>query len=291
MSRQIQKILIMGVLALGAFVSSTPASVLWYSRFETENGVAVTSGQAISSTANMIDTETGGTRGSATDVVGDTYISNPIPASVDPRGAAGSFAISTAADNKWYINTAVPSNVDGEVTIEGFFNLREDVTTTGHRRIVRQNRSSNASQLRLGPVLEYSESLGGAVFCGLYTVSISGVLSYPVAWGNTLLSKDQWHHFAMTVDHDDMANTDTIRGYLDGRLEYEAVAIPNLVGPGSSSFIIGGTSGATAVDAFVGELDEIRISSGVLSPSEFLIPEPGAAILLGAGLLVLRRRR
>ena len=56
---------------------------------------------------------------------------------------------------------------------------------------------------------------------------------------------------------------------------------------------IGGTASPSNIFQAFSTIDDVRISSGVLSVQEFLNPEPGSAtmIALAAGLLAARRRR
>jgi hypothetical protein len=274
--------------------SSLPASatVLWHSSFEAENGAAVTDGQAISLTANYIDTGVvGGTRGTAFKVGPtapiDTYVSSLIPTATDPLGVSGHFAISTASDNDWYIDTKVPSNTSGgtEVTMEGFFNLQENVTAAGHRRMVGQKRSTGIDQGRAVATIEY-DAMHGAVLGATYT---SGSTSFTLS-GTTTIDQNAWHHFALVVDFDDVTSKYAIRGYLDGAQEFDTGYAITTLSVGTGFYSIGGLS-ATTGQAFMGQLDEIRISTGALPPDQFLIPEPATLACLAAGFLLLRRSR
>lgn len=275
-----------GVALTAAMViasNTVSAATLWYSRFETEAGIGVTDGQAISSTANSIDTAVvGGTAGTAVNLAG-TYLSSSVPTGVDPQGVAGSFAMSSAGDNNWYIDTLIASNTSAEVTLEGFFNLQEAVTSAGHRRIVGQKRGS-FNQGRAVATIEY-DAVNGAVFGASYTTGST----FPTAYGTTTIQPNVWHHFALVIDFDEGTNTNSIRGYLNGALEFDTGPLTNLAGLGSSNFSLGG--GTTATDAFQGYLDEVRISSGALTPDQFLIPEPATLMCLALGGLLMRRSR
>jgi len=95
-----------------------------------------------------------------------------------------------------------------------------------------------------------------------------------------------WHHYVMEVDKNNIASNYKL--FIDG------VATGTLIdGSTGNSFIndtlyIGARSGVGF--PFTGNLDEFRISSGLLSPFEF-IPEPSSAALLGLGGILLFRRR
>jgi hypothetical protein len=111
------------------------------------------------------------------------------------------------------------------------------------------------------------------------------------------VTDDAWHHVAITFDGSETSDG-RINLFVDGSNvgEFQPAHFPT----GTPSFINGvfyvGSRGNTELQ-FAGNLDELRISDAVLSPSEFLIPvipEPAtlllAAVGLAAGLLGRRSR-
>lgn len=119
------------------------------------------------------------------------------------------------------------------------------------------------------------------------------------------VSTGVWHHVAMTWD-----SSDTMQEifWIDG-----VGVVTNTLGAGTTlvrgagwatlSMILGGGQfgGGAATETFHGYLDEVRLSTGIITPFDrasgwfgaFNIPEPSSVMLLlvGAGLIRLRRRR
>jgi hypothetical protein len=105
----------------------------------------------------------------------------------------------------------------------------------------------------------------------------------------SLVSLNEWQHFALVVDSTSYAI------YINGQVQ----ASNPLPTGGEGPFRFPGVpvSGSrTLGDGFRGWIDEFRISDEALSPSQFLnatIPEPGTLGLLGLGLLslIIRKRK
>lgn len=109
----------------------------------------------------------------------------------------------------------------------------------------------------------------------------------------SLATPSDWHHVAFIYDKSGGGNKMTM--YVDGVLfgadgSTSGSGTPNFLS--AHQWFIGGRgSGATV--SFAGFIDEMRISSGVLTPDQFLmnqvVPEPSTAFLLGVGGIVAWR--
>lgn len=95
-----------------------------------------------------------------------------------------------------------------------------------------------------------------------------------------------WHHLAFSLDEDPQAGTTTLRTYLDRRLRDELVlpfTIWHSTDLKSHSLTIGRPSAATT-EGLVGDIDEFRITEGVLTPDRFIDRVPS-----GLGLMMIVR--
>jgi len=110
--------------------------------------------------------------------------------------------------------------------------------------------------------------------------------------GTTLVDDGEWHHVAFVRD----AGSDLVKLFLD--YELEAVASDDTVNTSfnTNDIRIGEFKNAGA--QFIGDIDAVRISGGVLPTYQFLgvmappVPEPASALLLlAASGSLLRRRR
>jgi hypothetical protein len=105
-------------------------------------------------------------------------------------------------------------------------------------------------------------------FLGENTETVVPDFSAPIADG-------QWHHYAATMDTTDSTSVYATEIWVDGILDTNFVS-PNIPtvgskGPmGSYPFYIGAYEGGTE-GFFQGQMADMRISSGVLSPDQFLI--------------------
>jgi hypothetical protein len=103
----------------------------------------------------------------------------------------------------------------------------------------------------------------------------------------------EWHGIAVVYD----ATVGQIRSYLDGNLLHTNMdpdigSLGTMVN-GANDFFLGAYNG-TSSNYFDGLQDAYRISTGALTPSQFLaVPEPSAALLLtfAAGVGLFNRRR
>lgn len=115
-----------------------------------------------------------------------------------------------------------------------------------------------------------------------------------------------WHHYAVVIDNTLADPAQHLSLYVDGQLySTTSTQYVNAVRPGTGSprfasgFVFLGNNrvdAATGNNPFQGEIDEVRIATGVLSPGDFLpavsVPEPASAGFIAAsGLALLWRRR
>lgn len=123
-----------------------------------------------------------------------------------------------------------------------------------------------------------------------------GAGDFSAATSTVNLLDDEWHHVAGIFDSTDSGQE--IKLFIDGLLDATGTA-PGLLATNTRDINIGAAwGGGSATRFFDGSVDEVRISSSILAPSQFLnastdIPEPGALALLGvalAGLGYMRRR-
>jgi hypothetical protein len=116
-------------------------------------------------------------------------------------------------------------------------------------------------------------------------------------YGSSLLNDGLWHHVAVVQNGSTLGSVDL---YVDGILETPsfngagaALAINTTVAAGTT-FRIGSSGHATNYN-FLGAIDEVRVYDQALTGDEvrsLMVPEPGSAGLILAGLgMFLRRRR
>lgn len=279
----------LGALTPAEFLTTAGAQSkgLWFSSFETETATPVSGGQQVSTVAGAMDNlappHPRVYGGQAVEVNGNaSYVRYAdeavpdVPVSVDParvtgafallnpdKGDQGNFRVSTLAAGNW-------GNLASEITMEGFFNLQEDLswlTTTNvvARRFIIQKRSdTDWKLLRLAVGLGYDAANSRSALGVTYMTSDG--LAHDLLGATPVLS-NEWHHFAVTVKRDTVAGTDDIRFYLDGVEEGSALGLPNLAPAASKPFTVGDVA---ANLAFKGYSDAYRVTDRALLPSEFL---------------------
>lgn len=125
--------------------------------------------------------------------------------------------------------------------------------------------------------------------------------TYPEPQGVTPINDNLWHHVAVVIDADADPALSSVTFYVD-HVEDAKVLITDTIYAGGDwvnenianthDVWIGDFIGR-ASDQFVGAIDAVRFSTGILTPDQFLtvIPEPSSVVLLLVGLLSLFARR
>jgi hypothetical protein len=125
--------------------------------------------------------------------------------------------------------------------------------------------------------------------------------THPEPQGVTPINDGLWHHVAVVIDATSDPALSSVTFYVD-HVEDAKVLITDTIYAGGDwvnenianthDVWIGDFIGR-ASDQFVGAIDAVRFSTGILTPDQFLsvIPEPSSVVLLLVGLLSLFARR
>lgn len=248
-------------------MESAPAGVVGYWRFEADGGSGVTNGQ----TVVTVDDSSGNGR-TGTNIGSFTYANTPFTNSIAATGATNLFALNlNAGDNQGVLisGAAATGLLNSNFTLEAFIRMTDQSAV----RAVFRTRSGTF------PLSFSTANVGGGAFNDLsFSLTDAGINLQP----NLDLAVGVNYHVAVTYDGA------TARMYVNNAL----VSSTNGTGFTGSSL-----QSAIGVDpqfpsgygtAFVGSIDEFRISDVALAPHQFLnIPEPATVSLGILGSLIL----
>lgn len=249
------------------------AGLLWQSEFETDAGQPVTQQQP-AQTPFGITNSAGLPHGTPSGVIVSSYAGYgqadlpAVPASLDPAGLTGAFALQLPDMRNAGVNSKVPSNagnLNNAITIQGYFNNSEELPATAPdfvaRRLVTQKRSDSDAQSRLAIGL-HAAGEPAANRLAVYWHGADN--SQNVRLGTTEIQANTWYHFALTYDGT------FIRWYLDGNLEGKIAAA--LAPAGSATIGIGNerTIAGDGQRGLYGFLDKIAVTDHVVDPDRFM---------------------
>ena len=125
-----------------------------------------------------------------------------------------------------------------------------------------------------GMIMEVSPNNGDTIG-GFYLYAREGVMARTAAWGyngesfiNGTICDGQWHHLAVIIDPTTSVITDSVQLYVDGVRQGVRSNNGGIAYLCPRRFCIGSRNGASF--PFKGKIDDVRITEGILSPSEFL---------------------
>lgn len=253
--------------------------LLWRSRFETDDGHAVSAVAPLelADTFGCIDNIAGAPDGTPAGIVASLYVAYGqagIPAipsgptDIDPGQLAGEYAISLPDIAFVAIDTKLPSNagdLNSATTVQGYFNAALTVPVSGGplgSRLVTLMRSENQGNLRLAMGLASNDDVTPTHnVLSLAWADTAGVVAEMK--GVTQIVPGTWYHFAMVYDGVD------VRWYLNGVQEGELLA-PPLAPAGSGEVIIGNDRALAGGRGFYGLMDKIVISDVAIAPNQFM---------------------
>ena len=189
---------------------------------------------------------------------------------LDPNGHWNLASVVTLADRQEYRNASL--------TIEAFVRAERDYTGNDWRFIIAKRGENDADGKQ--PFVWYMGINGASGKLFMYvrtkTTGEDGSITYEGTdnWcGNVSIRDGKWHHVAMVIDGDNKK----ILKYLDYVKQAEATYTGEITYgelADSRQVYVGKYWGSFG--CFPGSIDEVRISSGVLTEKEFLRPNVGA---------------
>ena len=124
-----------------------------------------------------------------------------------------------------------------------------------------------------GMIMEVSPNNGDTVG-GFYLYAAEGVMARTAEWGyngesfNGSIRDGQWHHLAVIIDPTTDVVTDSVQLYVDGVRQGVRSNNGGIAYLSPHRFCIGSRNGTSF--PFKGKIDDVRITEGILDPSEFL---------------------
>ncbi|HZK79762.1 MAG TPA: LamG domain-containing protein [Humisphaera sp.] len=268
--------IVIASVLISAIALNANAGVIRYYRFETNNGTPVSNGQTLT-----VADDSSGNNLNGTAIGTPQYVTTPFVSPIPQTGAINHFALLGSTGNGVLLSGAVVPILAPSFTVEASFNLTSTNPNTGDVK----------------PILRVEDPSTGTGVLSLELLNLNGT-------GGTndlllVMSNDtlELRSFDLTANTNyfvaaTCSGTD-VRFYLNGSL-VDSTSIsphPNFV-PFTGSGAIGAAIGNDVPGdlAFQGDIDEVRISNTVLTPSQFL-PEPASLSLFGLVGVVLSRRR
>ena len=286
------------LLILTAAAVPAAAETIAYWRFDNDGASA---GATLADPTKALDETANDNDGTGVD--GPTYSSNVFGTTIPTTGAPNALSLDFERDNKQYVEVAHDASLsfgNSSFTIEAWVKKE----TVGARDYAGRNFVVMKKNPAADTQMEYSLVAGIGDYAANFgkTTDLSGHeiglmlgkgTGFAVIASNLQISDNDWHFLSAAFD----ADTNSVRFTLDSQLEtisdmtFEPAA-------NSQRLVIGAHQTAVgAIEGFDGQIDELRISGGVVATDDLLnpVPEPGAfALLLAAipcGIVAYRRRR
>ena len=181
------------------------------------------------------------------------------------------------------INNGGVTMYDGAAVFDG--TAREFIT--GHEVDLRENQPYTFECFALaepdcdGMIMEVSPNNGDTIG-GFYLYATEGVMARTAEWGyngenfNGTIRDGQWHHLAVIIDPTTDVVVDSVQLYVDGVRQGIRSNNGGIAYLCPHRFCIGSRNGTSF--PFKGKIDDVRITEGILSPSQFLQSRSAGAV-------------